>query len=72
MDFKENAGPRIAECIASIANAHGRLVLIGITDTDREIAGVKTDTLAYVADMLTTRLDQGDRLPEVFEVPEGV
>lgn len=72
VDFKEKAGPRIAECVASMANAHGGLVLVGITDTDREIVGVKTETLAHAADMLATRLDPGDWLPEIFEVPVGV
>jgi len=71
MDFKEKAGPRIAECVASMANAHGGLVLVGITDTDRTIVGVKTETLAHVADMLATRLDPADWLPEMFEVPLG-
>jgi len=72
VDFKEKAGPRIAECVASMANAHGGLVLVGITDTAREIVGVKTETLAHVADMLTTRLDPADWLPEMFEVPAGI
>ena len=56
VDFKEKAGPRLAECVASMANAYGGLVLVGITDSDRTIVGVKTETLAHVADMLATRL----------------
>jgi hypothetical protein len=71
VDFKEKAGPRIAECVASMANAYGGLVLVGITDTDRTLVGVKTETLAHVADMLATRLDPADWLPEMFEVPLG-
>jgi Schlafen, AlbA_2 len=71
VDFKEKADTRIAECVASMANSYGGLVLVGITDTDRKIVGVKTETLAHVADMLTTRLDPGDWLPEMFEVPIG-
>jgi hypothetical protein len=71
VDFKEKADARIAECVASMANAYGGLVLVGITDTDRKIVGVKIETLAHVADMLTTRLDPGDWLPEMFEVPIG-
>ncbi|MCW2932152.1 MAG: hypothetical protein JWM19_3114 [Actinomycetia bacterium] len=71
VDFKEKANPRIAECVASMANAHGGLVLVGITDADRKIVGVKIETLAHVADMLATRLDPGDWLPEMFEVPIG-
>jgi predicted HTH transcriptional regulator len=47
-DFKEKAGPRIAECVASMANAYGGLVLVGITETNRQIVGVKTETLAHV------------------------
>ncbi len=50
VDFKEKASPRLAECVASMANAHGGLILVGITDTDRKIVGVKTETLHHVAD----------------------
>jgi hypothetical protein len=71
VDFKEKASPRLAECVASMANAHGGLIFVGITDTDREITGVKTETMAHVADMLSTRLDPADWLPEMFEVPLG-
>jgi hypothetical protein len=71
VDFKEKASPRLAECVASMANAHGGLIFVGITDTDRTVTGVKTETMAYVADMLSTRLDPADWLPEMFEVPLG-
>jgi predicted HTH transcriptional regulator len=71
VDFKEKASPRIADCVASMANAYGGLVLVGITDADRKIVGVKVGTLAHVADMLATRLDPGDWLPKIFEVPLG-
>jgi Schlafen, AlbA_2 len=71
VDFKEKADRRIADCVASMANAYGGLVLVGITDTDRRIVGVKTETLAHVADMLVTRLDPADWLPQMFEVPLG-
>jgi hypothetical protein len=71
LDFKEKPSPRLAECVASMANAYGGLVLVGITDGDRTIVGVKTETLAHVADMLATRLDPAGWLPEMFEVPLG-
>ena len=71
VDFKEKASPRLAECVASMANAHGGLIFVGLTDTDRKITGVKTETMAHVADMLATRLDPADWLPEMFEVPLG-
>lgn len=71
VDFKEKASPRLAECVASMGNAHAGLILLGITDTDRKVVGVKTETLAHVADMLATRLDPADWLPEMFEVPLG-
>ena len=71
VDFKEKATPRLAECVASMANAHGGLIFVGITDTRRKIVGVKTETMAHVADMLATRLDPADWLPEMFEVPLG-
>jgi hypothetical protein len=71
VDFKEKANPRLADCVASMANAYGGLIFVGITDTDREIVGVKAETMAHVADMLATRLDPADWLPEMFEVPLG-
>jgi hypothetical protein len=71
VDFKEKATPRLADCVASMANAHGGLILVGIADTDRKIVGVKTETMAHVADMLATRLDPADWLPEMFEVSLG-
>jgi hypothetical protein len=71
VDFKEKASLRLAGCVASMANAHGGLILVGITDTDRKVVGVKTETLAHVADMLATRLDPADWLPEMFEVELG-
>jgi hypothetical protein len=67
VDFKEKADRRVADCVASMANAAGGLVLVGITDADRKIVGVKVETLAHVADMLATRLDPADWLPEMFE-----
>jgi hypothetical protein len=71
VDFKEKADARLADCVASMANAYRGLVLVGITDTDRTLVGVKTETLAHVADMLAARLDPADWLPEMFEVPLG-
>ena len=71
VDFKEKATPRLVDCVASMANTHGGLIFVGITDTDRKIVGVKTETMAHVADMLATRLDPADWLPEMFEVPLG-
>lgn len=71
VDFKEKATSRIADCVAAMANASGGLILVGITDTDRKVVGVKAETLAYVADMLATRLDPAGWLPEMFEVALG-
>jgi hypothetical protein len=71
VDFKEKATPRLAECVASMANAQGGLILVGITDANRQIVGVKTEAMTHVADMLATRLDPADWLPEMFEVPLG-
>jgi hypothetical protein len=71
VDFKEKASPRVADCVAAMANSHGGLILVGITDTDRKLVGVKTETMAHVADMLATRLDPADWLPEMFEVALG-
>jgi hypothetical protein len=71
VDFKEKAGPRIGECVASMANAHGGLIFVGITDSDHKLVGVKAETMHHVADMLAARLDPADWLPEMFEVPLG-
>lgn len=71
VDFKEKADRRVADCVASMANAVGGLVLVGITDTDRKFVGVRAETLAHVADTLATRLDPPDWLPEMFEVAIG-
>jgi hypothetical protein len=54
-----------------MANAHSGLIVVGITSTDRKIVGVKAETITHVADMLATRLDPADWLPEMFEVPLG-
>lgn len=43
LDFKQKAPPRVAECVASMANSHGGLILVGITDIDRKVVGVKTE-----------------------------
>jgi hypothetical protein len=41
VDFKEGgATPVVAECAAAMANAHGGLILVGITDRERDIVGV--------------------------------
>jgi hypothetical protein len=37
VDFKQDATPRIAECAAAMANTYGGLILVGITDEDRQI-----------------------------------
>lgn len=71
VDFREKADRRVADCVASMANASGGLVLVGITDVDRKFVGMKIETLAHVADMLATRLDPADWLPEMFEVVIG-
>ncbi len=71
VEFKEQSTPRVVDCVASMAHAYGGLVLLGITDSDRKLVGVKAETLTNVADMLATRLDPADWLPEMFEVPLG-
>lgn len=71
-DFKEKATSQLAECVASMASAHGGLIFVGITDSGHEIAEVKTATMSHVADMLATHLDPTDWLPEMlFEVVAG-
>jgi len=61
VEFKEKATPRIAERLASMANAQGGLVLLGITYTDRKLVGVKAETMHHAADTLSIRLTLGLR-----------
>ena len=58
VDFKEKMTPRIADCVAAMANGYGGLIFLGITNGDHKIVSVKADTMAYVADRLAARLDR--------------
>jgi hypothetical protein len=50
VDFKEGRStPTIAECAAAMANTHGGLILVGITDQEREIVGVPREAIAHIA-----------------------
>ena len=70
VDFKEGGStPAVAECAAAMANLHGGLILIGITDQDRKIVGVPREAMAHVADVLATHLESPDWQPEMIEVP---
>jgi hypothetical protein len=52
-----------------MANLHGGLIFIGITDQDRKIVGVPREVMAYVADVLATHLESPRWQPEMIEVP---
>jgi len=55
VEFKEGGStPAVAECAAAMANAHGGLILVGVTDKDREIVGMPREAMAHVADVLAT------------------
>lgn len=69
VDFKQGSTPAVAECAAAMANLHGGLILIGITDQDRKIVGVPREAMAYAADVLATHLESPDWQPEMIEVP---
>lgn len=72
VDFKEGARTgTIAECAAAMANAHGGLIFVGITDQGRDIVGVPREAMAHVADVLATHLESPDWMPEMVEVPLG-
>jgi hypothetical protein len=68
VEFKEKATPRIVDCVAAMANLYGGLILVGVTDADHKIVGVKAETMTHVADFITTRIDPSNYLPEIFEV----
>lgn len=68
VEFKEQHTPRIADCVAAMANLYGGLIFVGVTDSDHKIVGVKHETMTHIADMLTQRLDPAGYLPEMFEV----
>ena len=70
VEFKEGGStPAVAVCAAAMANLHGGLILIGVTDQDRRIVGVPRETMAHVADVLATHLESPDWQPEMVEVP---
>jgi hypothetical protein len=69
VEFKEDGNTlRIAESAAAMANTHGGLVLVGITDEDREIVGVPREVITNVAATFATHLDPADWLPDMREV----
>src|ERR1035437_6012422 len=69
VDFKEAGNPpRIVDCAASLANTYGGLVLVGITDKEREIVEVSREVIANVATTFATHVDPADWLPDMFEV----
>ena len=70
VEFKEGGStPAVAECAVAMANLHGGLILIGVTDQDRRIVGVPRETMAHVADVLAAHLESPDWHPEMVEVP---
>jgi Putative DNA-binding domain len=72
VDFKQGGNtPAIAECAAAMANMHGGLIFVGITDQEREIVGVPREAVAHVADVLATHLESPDWQPEMIEVALG-
>jgi hypothetical protein len=72
VDFKEGGRTAtIAECAAAMANAHGGLIFVGITDQERDIVGVPREAMAHVADVLATHLESPDWAPEMIEIPLG-
>lgn len=69
VEFKKDGNTlRIAESAAAMANTYGGLVLVGITDDDREIAGVPREVITNVASTFATHLDPADWLPDMREV----
>jgi hypothetical protein len=69
VEFKGDGNtPRTADCAVAIANTYGGLVLVGITDKEREIVGVPREVIANVANTFATHVDPADWLPEMFEV----
>jgi hypothetical protein len=69
LEFKKDGNTlRIAESAAAMANTYGGLVLVGITDEDREIVGVPREVIANVASTFATHLDPADWLPDMREV----
>jgi len=72
VEFKEGGSTgTIPECAAALANTHGGLILVGITDQKREIVGVPREAMAHVADVLATHLESPDWPIELIEVPLG-
>ena len=68
VDFKQSWTPRIAECAAAMANTYGGLIIVGITDKEREFVGVSREAIAHVVDGLAARLAVQSWTPDTFEV----
>ncbi len=69
VEFKKDGNTlRIAESAAAMANTYGGLVLVGISDGDREVVGVPREVITNVAGTFATHLDPADWLPEMHEV----
>ena len=56
VDFKQSWTPRIAECAAAMANTYGGLIIVGITNKEREFVGVSREAIAHVVDGLAAQL----------------
>ena len=54
-----------------MANTYGGLILVGVTDEDRQIVGVPRETIGRVSGQLAARLDPPGWLPDMLEVPLG-
>ena len=55
VEFKRDGSTlRIAESAAAMANTYGGLVLVGVTDEDREIVGVPREVITNVASTFAT------------------
>lgn len=67
VEYKANMTQSIAKAVAALANTHGGLVLIGVTD-DREVTGVKERTIEAVSQHCHNTLDP-PWVPEVVPVP---
>jgi hypothetical protein len=67
VEYKSNMTSTIAKAVAALANTHGGLVLVGVTD-DRKITGVKEKTIEAVSQHCHSTLEP-PWVPETLPIP---
>jgi Putative DNA-binding domain len=70
VEYKEQMADTVARGVAALANTYGGLLLIGVTDKDRTVRGVKEKTIDAVAEHCHAKIEP-PWVPEIIAVPLG-